>query len=475
MKEDNGRHLSHMNEPAIVSRSTQLHSKKSIKFILINPTSPLWRVRTDQRPCNARVFRFSMLPSLYVAASMPSYVETQIIDEDIEPIDFDTDANLIGISFMTYNAPRAYKIADQFREKGKTVIFGGYHPTFMPQEAIQHADSICIGESENNVPDMIEDFIAGRLKPFYKSELVDLKGLPIPNRNLLHKREYITRNALQATRGCHHQCKFCSVASFNHYRIRIRPVDEVLDELKGLGSYVLFMDDNIALDREYAKVLFAGMIPLKKRWFSQCGIGIVEDDELLHLAARSGCRGLFIGFESLSQQSLSTWKKHCNRRRDYLEVVRKLHGVGIGIFAGFMFGSDEDGPNVFTNTLDFLLEANVEALQATRLTPFPGTPLFDEMDKDGRIFDKDWSHYDFFHVVFEPLNMNSETLDCGTAWLQRQFYSYKYITRRLGRALTYLSPTIIMGLILPVNLGYRYKLSAYGTFKSGNSFRPVVC
>jgi len=405
---------------------------------------------------------------------MPSYVETQIIDEDVEPIDFGTSANLIGISFMTYNAPRAYEIADQFREMGKTVIFGGYHPTFMQQEAIQHADSICIGEAENNVPKMIEDFMAGRLKPFYKSELVDLKELPTLNRNLLHNNAYVTINALQATRGCYHRCEFCSVAPFNRYKIRTRPIEHVLDELKGLGRNVIFMDDNLTLDREYAKELFSKMIPLKKRWFSQCEIGIAEDDELLQLATSSGCRGLFIGFESLSQQSLSTWKKHCNRKKDYLKLVQKLHKAGIGIFAAFVFGSDADGPDVFASTLDFLLEANIEVLQSTRLTPFPGTPLFDKMTENGRIFDKDWSHYDFFHVVHQPLNMNPETLHSGTAWLQQQFYSYKNITRRTGRALTYLSPNTIMKVLLPLNLGYRFKLSAYEAFKLGDSFHHDV-
>ena len=324
------------------------------------------------------------------------------------------------------------------------------------------------------MPIMIEDFRAGKLKPFYKSELVDLKELPRINRNLLHNRAYISINALQATRGCYHRCEFCSVASFNRYKIRTRPVNQVLDELKELGRVVLFMDDNIALDREYAKELFTRMIPLKKQWFSQCEIGIAEDDELMHLARRSGCRGLFIGFESLSQQSLSTWKKHCNRKKDYLELVRKIHRAGIGIFAAFVFGSDEDGPDVFANTLDFLLESNIEVLQSTRLTPFPGTPLFEKMSKEGRIFDKDWSHYDFFHVVHEPHKMNSETLHYGIAWLQKQFYSYKSITQRMGKALTYLSPNIIMRAMLPLNLGYRFKLSAYGAFKMSKSFHHDV-
>lgn len=446
--------------------------KKDIKFLLINPTSPLWRVKKSQAPKNSSVFRFSMLPSLYVAAAMPSFVETQIVDEDLEPINFNTDADLIGISFMTYNAPRAYEIADTFREMGKTVIFGGYHPSFMKQEAIQHADAICIGEAENSIPLIIHDYLSGELKPFYESNLSDLSKLPIPDRNLLKKGSYITSNTMQATRGCYNLCEFCSVAAFNRYKIRTRPVDQVLQEIKGLGRYILFMDDNITLNREYAKELFTAMIPLKRTWFSQCSISIAEDDELLNLAEKSGCRGLFLGFESLSEQSLDGWKKQCNRRKDYSEVVKKLHDKGIGIFAAFVFGSDSDTPDVFENTLDFLLETNVETLQSTRLTPFPGTPLFDKMCAENRIFDKDWSHYDFFHVVHKPLNMDVNTLHAGTAWIQKQFYSYKNITRRIARASRYLSPGILIRTVVPINFGYRIKLSAYGAFKLGCSFQP---
>ncbi len=413
-----------------------------------------------------------MLPSLYVAASMPAYVNTRIIDEDIEPVNFDTDADLIGVSFMTYNAPRAYEIADQFRAQGKSVIFGGYHPTFMPDEAIQHADSICLGEAELNIPKMIDDYQANRLERFYKSELVNLDTLPILNRSLINKKAYFISNVLQATRGCHHRCTFCSVAPFHQYKIRNRPIGKVLEELKSMGRYILFMDDNLTLDREYAKELFTQMIPLKKRWFSQCGVGITEDDELLHLLGKSGCRGLFIGFESLSQKSLGAWKKHCNRKRDYLEVVRKLHKKGIAICAAFVFGCDEDDRDVFATTLDFLLEANVETIQSTRLTPFPGTPLFEQMKSEGRIIDKDWSHYDFFHVVYQPLYMDPETLNLGTAWLQKEFYSYKNISRRIRKAIAYLSPDTILRVVLPVNLGYRYKLSSYGAFEMGKSFQP---
>ena len=202
------------------------------------------------------------------------------------------------------------------------------------------------------------------------------------------------------------------------------------------------------------------------------GISIAEDEELVRLAAQSGCRGLFIGFESLSRQSLESWKKFGNKRVDYLEVVKKLHQAGIGVFAGFIFGSDNDGPDVFANTLDFLLEANIEVLQATRLTPFPGTPLFEQLDREGRIFDRDWSHYDFFHVVHQPLNMSVGELHNGTAWVQQQFYRTDRIIRRVRIASGYLRPGTIMRALLPLNLGYRHKLAAYESLQKKLSVEP---
>ena len=306
---------------------------------------------------------------------------------------------------MTYNAPRAYELGDRFRALGKTVIFGGYHPSLLPEEALQHADAICIGEAEATLPALMEDYVKGTLQPVYKSCLVDLATLPRPDRSLLQSRKYITLNAMQATRGCYNHCSFCSVAAFNRYQLRTRPVADVIDEMKTLGSYILFMDDNITLNREYALELFEAMIPLRKNWFSQSSISIAFDTELLEMAVRSGCQGLFLGFESLSQASLQSWKKEVNRRKGYFEVAHKLHFYGIQIFGAFVFGSDEDTPDVFADTLDFLLDANIETLQATRLTPFPGTPLYRTLDAQGRIFDTNWSHYDFFHVVYQPLKI----------------------------------------------------------------------
>ncbi|MEZ4648977.1 MAG: radical SAM protein [Candidatus Eisenbacteria bacterium] len=443
-----------------------------IRFTLINPTAPLWRARERGRGLGPRVFRFSMLPSLYVAASMPPDVETRIVDEDVEPIDFGDDVDLVGISLMTFNAPRAYEVADRFRARGVPVILGGYHPTFLPEEALAHADAVCVGEAEANVPAMMEDFRGGRLRGVYESDPIDLANVPSPDRSLVKKRAYISGNVVQATRGCPYRCRFCSVSAFHRYQIRTRPVPQVIEELKTVGRHVLFMDDSLISDREYAKELFAAMIPLGKTWFSQCSSQIANDPTLLELAARSGCRGLFVGFESLSQSNLDRWSKGRSRAKDYTETVRRLHAAGIGVCAGIVFGGDDDGEDVFPRTLEFLLDANVDALQATRLTPFPGTPLFTDMERDGRIFDHDWSHYDFSNVVFQPAHMTPKTLDQGTAWVLRHFYSRREIARRFWRERSYIGRSAFTRAVLPLNLGYRTRLGKNGTFARGGRYTP---
>ena len=433
-----------------------------MKLLLVSPTSPLWRTQAPGAYRGARAFRFSMLSSLYVAAAMPPDVDTRLVDEDVEPVDFETDADVVGISFMTYNAPRAYEIADEFRRRGKTVIVGGYHPTFLPEEASRHADAVCVGEAEGVVPQMMADLRAGRLRPIYRGAAGSLTGLPIPDRRLIRRTAYITPDAVQATRGCPHACTFCSVAAFCGHEFRTRPVDEVIDELAGLGRRVLFVDDNIIGDREYALELFARMAPLKRQWCSQCSLRIAEDPRLLALAAKSGCIALFLGLESLSDGNLRAWRKTTNRALDYARAIARIHAAGIGVYAGFVFGMDDDDGTVFQRTLDFLDQARVDVLQSTILTPFPGTPLFDEMDRQGRIRTRDWGLYDFAHVVFEPQRLSPQALLAGASWVESRFYSRAATWRRIARAFGYMRPSVALGVMAPLSLGYVMRTRAYG-------------
>jgi radical SAM superfamily enzyme YgiQ (UPF0313 family) len=439
-----------------------------MKLLLINPTAHPWRVGQGKQPSSGtRVFRYSMLSSLYVAAAVPPDVHVEILDEEIEPVNFDTDADLIGISFMTFNAPHAYEIADTFRnEKGKKVIVGGYHPTFMPEEALLHADAVCIGEAETNVPDMIRDFRSGTLQLYYQNGLADLRGLAIPDRNLIRKNRYAAVEAVQATRGCPQRCTFCSISSFFQHNFRSRPVDEVIDEIEPLARYLLFMDDNIIADREYAKELFIKMKALGKRWFSQCSISIAHDEELLTLAAASGCIGLFIGLESVEQANLQSWGKYFCKADEYISAIERIHREKIGVVAGIVFGNDGEGADIFDKTLQFLYEANVDVLQATVLTPFPGTPLFAEMNAKGRILTKDWSKYDFSNVVFDPINMDRQILKSGHDRVLREFYSWKAIMPRIFKEFNYLRFSSMLKASIPLNISYRSRLAANGTIES---------
>lgn len=414
-----------------------------------------------------------MLTSLSVAAAAPEGVTVRIVDEEVEPVDFDEDADVVGISLMTFNAPRAYEIADRFRlEKGRKVILGGYHPTFLPAEALGHADAVCVGEAETSLPRMLEDAAAGRLGGVYAGGRADLAALRRVDRSLVPGGRYARVSPLQATRGCRQGCAFCSIAPFFGQAFRPRPVPDVVDELRGLGPRVLFLDDDIIASREHAAELFAAMAPLGKTWFSQCSVRLADDRELLRLAVRAGCAGLFVGFESVTEESLRGWGKSFAVARDYARAVRTLHASGIAVCAGIVLGGDADGPEVFERTLSFLAESSVDALQATILTPFPGTPLFDAMEREGRIVDRDWSRYDFRHVVFEPARMSRAALQQGHDDVLTRFYSSRGILSRLGRGLRYLPlPTILLAT-LPLGVGYRSRLRRDGTWREGGRRAP---
>ncbi len=410
-----------------------------MKILLVLPAAEHLRVTNDAPKVPKRtMLRFSLLPLTTVAALTPSGHQICLCDENVEPLDFDGGYDLVGISFMTALAPRAYEIATTFQKRGSIVVAGGYHPTFLPDEVAKHFDAVVVGDAEKLWPQLVNDAERGQLKQIYRhSSNPSMDNSPLPRRDLLRKtaRHYVTTDAVQIGRGCIHNCSYCSVTAFHCGTYRRRPLGRALEELNQIGRNFIFVDDNIIAEPDYAKELFRAMIPLKKRWVSQAPITIADDPELLSLARKAGCQGLFVGIETTNPDNLAAVGKNFNAPEDYLKRIQKIRNSGIGIIAGIIVGMDLDSTKSFGHTLKFLLKAQVDALQLNILTPLPGTPLFNEYVQNGRVFDQNWAHYDYRHVVFNPYGMTKEDLQDGADWLIRQFYRPDRIFLRTVRAL----------------------------------------
>lgn len=358
-----------------------------------------------------------------------------IVDENIEDIDFEAKTDLVGITTMTALAPRAYDIADRFRKKGVPVVLGGIHASMLPDEAAVHADSLVLGEAEDVWPIALNDFIQGRLQKTYRGTgRHTLENLPLPRLDLLKKDRYFSTSLLMASRGCPHDCHYCSVTTFWGKGFRYRPVEDVIRELKSLKDrHVYFTDDNLYGNKIYAKKLFKEMIPLKKKWSCQGDSLIANDAELLKLAAESGCQWIFIGLESISEKNLAQMRKSFNKVHQYKESFKKIHDAGINVFGSFIFGLDEDNETVFKDTVDFAIDAKLDAANFYILTPLPGTKLFQEMKDAGRLLHTEWDKYDANHVVFKHPKLTQEQLLDGLISAYKNFYSIPSIVKRLRR------------------------------------------
>lgn len=390
-----------------------------------------------------------ILPLL--AGLTPSDIDVQLVDENVEEVDLNTHADWVAITCMTASAPRAYEIADAFRERGIPVIMGGIHPTVLPDEAARHADAVVIGEAEPVWKEVIVDLAGDKLKPRYQHDgFCELVGLPIPRRDLLQGNRYLTINTVQTARGCPNACSFCSVSTVAGRGYRFRPIDEVIEELLSLnGGWVGFVDDNITGNPNRAKELFEALIPLRLRWVGQADLNMAKHPELLRLAALSGCHAMFVGIESLSQKNLQDTNKRPNIDLDIGEAIGKIHKGGIEIIGSFVLGLDGDGPDVFAQTVEFTLKHKLVAAQFSVLTPFPGTKMREQLESEGRILNDDWTRYTMSNVVFRPKNMTPRELTEGQRWVYRRFYSFPSILKRN------LTARKRLGLRLLVNLGYR--------------------
>ncbi|MBM3282742.1 B12-binding domain-containing radical SAM protein [Candidatus Gottesmanbacteria bacterium] len=368
---------------------------------------------------------------LLLSALTPSDWEVKIVDETIEDDNIDEPVDLVGITVATSRAYRAYKIAEIYRAKNVKVILGGIHVSILPNEAIQYADAVVIGESEYTWPILLEDFKKGNLKKFYYAPKTHhLVDLPVPRRDLLKRKFYDKPDTVETSRGCPFDCEYCCSKFFGQ-NYRFRPIENVINEISTLeGNYVVFLDDNIIGNKQRAKELFEGMIPLCKKWTAQSTIDIVDDKALLNLAQKSGCTNLMIGFDTLNTRNLSIINKRFNDVKRYSSSIKILQDYGVRVVGHFIFGFDEDDDRVFDSTLEFVNKNKIHLPLFWLLTPYPGTRLYTRLKAEGRIFDSNWENYDSRHVTFKPNKMSPEKLHEGYQLAYREVTSLYSIARR---------------------------------------------
>jgi radical SAM superfamily enzyme YgiQ (UPF0313 family) len=423
-----------------------------MKILLISP-------ERERKKEEAFLFRLSFLNLPYIAAATPPGVEVKIVDEAFEKINFEEKVDLVGITAQTPVALRAYQIADEFKKRGIPVVMGGVHASMLPQEALQHVDAVVVGESEEVWPDLIEDLRRGQMRRIYVgSEFVNPSDLPLPRRELLNEKFYFPLKLLETTRGCPHHCDFCGVSKFFGFRYRNRPISEIERELKTLSQkgpvmnpvfkkilslfskdlpYFLkrrllyIIDSNIAGDRRFCLELFSLLKEFDLLWYGHAPVSIAFDQKLLEGFAQSGCIAINIGFESFSTKNLNAMGKGFNQPSRYAEAVKRIHDQGIGIMGTFIVGLDDDEPGVFQRIIDFCIDSKLDWALTFIMAPYPGTESFLRLEKEGRIFCRDWEKYDSLNAVYQPSGMSVEELEKGMRRIWKEVFSTSSIYKRI--------------------------------------------
>jgi radical SAM superfamily enzyme YgiQ (UPF0313 family) len=409
------------------------------KLLLIEPAGKLQYQASGfhyfEKISNRDYFRKPTLALGVLAALTPPDWEIEILQEPEDRIDYDARADLVGITAVTHTVKRGYEIAGEFRKRGVMVIMGGIHPTVLYSEALQHCDSVCIGEAEPVWNDVIRDATTGLLKRIYKSKtLFDLEGYTSPRRDLMPKYKSSVFNTgifIEASRGCPYNCDFCSVSIMHGRKIRYRPIDNLIEDIEAAGSKkFFFVDNNIVANPQRARALFRALIPLKIKWTGQATISIAKDPELLQLAVDSGCTGLLIGIESLTEEGLSKYSKNPDSFSDLERALKTLKDHGIRVLAHMVFGNDFETPETMSESMRRLLTLDVASASIGIMIPYPGTKVALNLENEKRILTKDWNYYDIHGLVFQPANFTRQEFLKEVETLRRRYFSFRAILSR---------------------------------------------
>jgi radical SAM superfamily enzyme YgiQ (UPF0313 family) len=400
-----------------------------------------------------------------LAALTPCDVELALYDERLEPVPLDAPADLVAITIETYTARRAYQIAQHYRRRGIPVVVGGYHPSFLPDEALGYADSVVIGDTEEVWGEIIRDAKLQRLKSIYRAPRQSSLDRLEFDRRIFRGMQYPKIAPVQYGRGCRYACDFCSIHAFYGSTVRHRPVDQVAAEIEALDrKAVLLVDDNLFNHRQKAEELFRALAPLKVRWGCQVTIDVANDESLLDLMAQSGCLAALIGFESLDVENMRQMNKAWNLRHgSYQAAIRKFHDRGIMIYGSFIFGYDHDTLDSITRTVEFALESKLFLANFSPLTPTPGTRLFDRLRAEGRLlYDRWWldSHYRYGDSTYLPKLMTPDQLAQGCIRARETFYGCGSIARRVADLKANARSLQHLGLFLAANIVSRRELAA---------------
>lgn len=421
-----------------------------------------------------RSWQMEPLPAAAIAGLIPQDIEISFYDDRMELIPYHEASDAVLISVETYTAMRAYQIASEYRRLGVPVIFGGFHPTLLPDEAERYAEAIVIGEAEIIWQDVIDDLRYGTLKKRYQSNEQPSLDLIKVDRSIYAKKRYLSLGLVETGRGCRFPCEFCAIQSFFKRTHRSRPVEAVIDELRSLqkrNKLFFFVDDNFAGNPASSKALLHEMQLLSIRWVTQMSINAAHDEDLLELLARSGCKGVLIGFESLNEMNLNAMGKGFNNMRGgYQIALDNLRHYGICVYGTFVFGYDEDKLDSFNEAVDFALEQRLYIAAFNHLTPFPGTPLYTRLQREERLRFNDWwldPAYRYNDLPFEPAQLSAQDVTTGCVDARHRFYRWPSILRR-GFDPANRSDPFMFCNFFPINLMHRSEVSQRNGYPLGD-------